>query len=158
MARKKKTKYEKVAKYLSDHPLSAPKNVAKACKCSVKYVYNIRSQSGTPKEVFEREAEANTKTFAVSDRTRSSLLKEAESLITGDREQEHGAFDENAINIARYWNAHLCASDSFITAQDVPIMLALMKLARSINKPEVMDNYRDAAGYIALAGELCEQD
>ena len=37
-------------------------------------------------------------------------------------------------------------------------MLALMKLARSINKPEVMDNYRDAAGYIALAGELCEQD
>ena len=69
MARKKKTKYEKVAKYLSDHPLSAPKNVAKACKCSVKYVYNIRSQSGTPKEVFEREAEANTKTSAVSDRT-----------------------------------------------------------------------------------------
>ena len=50
MARKKKTKYEKVAKYLSDHPLSAPKNVAKACKCSVKYVYNIRSQSGTPKK------------------------------------------------------------------------------------------------------------
>ena len=34
MARTKKTKYEKVAKYLADHPLAKVKNVAKVCGCS----------------------------------------------------------------------------------------------------------------------------
>ncbi len=108
MARKKKTKYEKVAKYLADHPLSAPKNVAKACGCSVKYVYNIRSQSGTPREVFEQEAQSLnvqpviTETFKdnsgntyntyalenkpVEERVRTKVLREAEDLVTGDRE------------------------------------------------------------------------
>ena len=43
-------------KYLVDNPTAKPSDVAKACKCSVKYVYNIRSKVGTPKEVFEQEA------------------------------------------------------------------------------------------------------
>ena len=52
----KSKKYEKVMKYLVDNPTAKPSDVAKACKCSVKYVYNIRSKVGTPKEVFEQEA------------------------------------------------------------------------------------------------------
>ena len=43
-------------KYLVDNPTAKPSDVAKACKCSIKYVYNIRSKVGTPKEVFEQEA------------------------------------------------------------------------------------------------------
>ena len=43
-------------KYLVDNPTAKPSDVAKACKCSVKYVYNIKSKVGTPKEVFEQEA------------------------------------------------------------------------------------------------------
>ena len=42
-------------KYLVDNPTAKASDVAKACKCSVKYVYNIKSKVGTPKEVFEKE-------------------------------------------------------------------------------------------------------
>ena len=43
-------KYEKVMKYLIDNPTAKASVVAKACKCSVKYVYNLKSKVGTPKE------------------------------------------------------------------------------------------------------------
>ena len=172
MARKKKTKYEKVAKYLADHPLSAPKNVAKACGCSVKYVYNIRSQSGTPREVFEQEAQSLnvqpviTETFKdnsgntyntyalenkpVEERVRTKVLREAEDLVTGDREKEHGEFWSNAYLTAKLWYGY---TGYDIQPEQVPVMLALLKVARSHQNPSV-ENFRDASGYMALAAEL----
>jgi len=149
MGRKKMTKAEKVWAYLLKNKLASPAEVSTATGVSYGYTYKLMKKVGTPKKVFAEEAQPPA-------RTRVKLLSEASSLVAGDREVEHGAFDENAMTIARYWNAHLCVSDQFIKPQDVPIMLALMKLARSIQKPEGMDNYRDAAGYIALAGEINE--
>ena len=172
MARKKKTKYEKVAKYLADHPLSAPKNVAKACGCSVKYVYNIRSQSGTPREVFEQEAQSLnvqpviTETFKdnsgntyntyalenkpVEERVRPKVLREAEDLVPGDREKEHGEFWSNAYLTAQLWYGY---TGYDIQPEQVPVMLALLKVARSHQNPSI-ENFRDASGYMALAAEL----
>jgi len=151
MARPKKTKAEKVWAYLLKNPSAKPNDVAKACGCTVKYVYNLKAKIGTPKEVLEQSVQ----NAQPKQRTRVNLLSEASRLVDGDREAEHGDFRANAERIAAYWNTHLGLID-FITPNDVPTMMALLKIARSHQKPDRMDNYRDAAGYVALAGELAE--
>lgn len=143
MARIKKTKAEKVWAYLLKHPTAKPVNVAKACGCTPKYVYTLRSKIGTPREVFEAEAKAKV-------RVRSTILHEAESLVSGDREVEHGDFYSNAYLTAKLWYGY---TGYDIQPEQVPVMLALLKVARSNNSGN-MDNFRDAAGYLALAAEL----
>lgn len=140
---KKKTKSEKVWAYLIKHPNAKTKDVAKACKCSEKYVYNLRSQVGTPKEVLVKS----------KVRMRTEILTSANELVSDKREEEHGDFLSNAFMIANYWNTHLGLID-FIKPTDVPTMLALMKIARLHQKPQKTDNYRDACGYLALASEV----
>lgn len=125
------------------HRGASVKQVAEATGASTKYVYNLRSQSGTPKEVFEAEAKAKV-------RVRSTILHEAESLVSGDREEEHGDFYSNAYLTAKLWYGY---TGYDIQPEQVPVMLALLKVARS-NNSNNMDNFRDAAGYIALAAEL----
>jgi hypothetical protein len=111
-------------------------------------VYTLRKKIGTPQEVFEAEAQPK-------QRTRVKLLSQASALVDGDREKEHGDFRVNAVRIARYWNAHLDLPEQMsILPTDVPVMMTLLKAARLAQNPDRMDNYRDAAGYIALAGEL----
>lgn len=152
MARQKKTKAEKVWAYLLKNPSAKPNDVAKACGCTAKYVYNLKAKIGTPKEILEQSTDKTD-----SRRTRVNLLSEASRLVDGDREVEHGNFETNAVRIARYWNAHLDLPEPMgILPTDVPVMMTLLKVARLAQNPDRMDNYRDAAGYIALAGELAE--
>ena len=141
--RRKKSKSEKVWAYLIEHPDAKAKDVAKACGCTAKYVYNLRSQVGTPKEVLVKS----------KVRMRTEILTSANELVSDKREHEHGDFASNAFMIANYWNTHLGLID-FIKPTDVPTMLALMKIARSHQKPQKADNYRDACGYLALASEV----
>ena len=141
--RRKKSKAEKVWAYLLKHPEATPAEVAKACKCTPKYVYNLRSKVGTPKEVLVKS----------KVRMRTQILTSANELVSDKREEEHGDFASNAFMIANYWNTHLGLID-FIKPTDVPTMLALMKIARSHQKPQKADNYRDACGYLALASEV----
>ena len=146
MGRRKMTKTEKVWAYLIKNPTATAKEVASQVGCTTKLVYTLRKKIGTPQEVFKAEAQPK-------QRTRVNLLSEASALVDGDREEEHGDFQSNAEMIAAYWNTHLQIID-FIKPTDIPVMMALLKIARSHQKPERTDNYRDAAGYIALAGEL----
>jgi hypothetical protein len=152
MARKKKTKAEKVWAYLLKNKLASPKEVSTATGVSYGYTYKLMKTIGTPKEIFEAEVTQNERP---RERTRVNLLSEAIALVDDHREQEHGDFQSNAEMIAAYWNTHLGLID-FIKPADVPTMMALLKIARSHQKPERLDNYRDAAGYIALAGEVAE--
>ena len=87
-------------KYLVDNPTAKPSDVAKACKCSVKYVYNIRSKVGTPKEVFEQEA--RDKAYQ-----RSKILSLADKLTSSDRELEHGDASKNFEMVADFWSTYL---------------------------------------------------
>ena len=148
----KSKKYEKVMKYLVDNPTAKPSDIAKACKCSVKYVYNIRSKVGTPKEVFEKEAKDKQRKALVN---RTSVLMTANDMVSKSRQQDHGNFANNAMMTAQYWNTHLGLID-FIKPSDVPIMLALLKIARIHENPSHIDNYVDTCGYSALAAEMSE--
>ena len=138
--RRKKTKSEKVWAYLIEHPNAKTKDVAKACGCSEKYVYNLRSKAGTPKEILVKP----------KVRMRTEILTSANTLVSDTREDEHGDFTENAETTAKLWSAY---KGTEFTAHDVPMMLALLKVARAKSKPKKIDNYRDGCGYIALASE-----
>lgn len=150
MGRKKMTKAEKVWAYLLKNRLASPKEVSTATGVSYGYTYKLMKKVGTPKEVFAKD----TQNEHTPERTRVKLLSEASALVDGDREAEHGDFRANATMTAALWNAYIGVD--FIDPENVPTMLALLKIARSTQKPEGMDNYRDAAGYMALAGEVAE--
>ena len=151
MGRKKMTKAEKVWAYLLKNKLASTAEVSKATGVSYGYTYKLMQKIGTPREVIEAEVTQNEHP---QQRTRVKLLSEASALVDGDRAADHGDFQTNAEMIAAYWNTHL-GMDSIVPS-DVPTMMALLKIARVGQRPESAENFRDAAGYLALAGELNE--
>ena len=142
----KKSKKEKVWEVLLVNPNMPSQYVAKRVGCTTNYVSQLRQSIGTPKEVFEKEE--NDKQF-----NRSKILQSADPLVSKDRADEHGEAIQNFVAISDLWNAYL-GLNKFVTPQDVPMMLALLKMARTKENPDNADNYRDLCGYGALAGEV----
>lgn len=82
---------------------------------------------------------------------RDEILDTAKSLISGDRDEQHGDAQKNFGLIATYWSAHL---DTDVTATDVAVMMTLLKLARTKSNAMNVDNWVDGCGYMALGGEI----
>ena len=78
------------------------------------------------------------------------LLDEAKKLIGGDRQEEYGDKLKNHQNNADLWSVFL---QKKITAHDVAICMALVKVARLMNQHK-KDSYLDMAAYAAIAGEI----
>ena len=78
------------------------------------------------------------------------LLDEAKKLIGGDRQTDYGDKLKNHQNIADFWSIFL---QKKITAHDVAICMALVKVARLMNQHK-KDSYLDMAAYAAIAGEI----
>ena len=83
--------------------------------------------------------------------TRDEILDTAKGLINGDRAETHGDADDMHAVIAEMWSAILGFS---VSPMRVALMMAALKLARASQNPDHADNWVDAAGYIALAGEM----
>ncbi len=83
----------------------------------------------------------------------SQILQQAEKLVSGDRNKTHGDKLENHKNIALLWSAYL---EMKITPKDVAILMVLLKLARTKAGEHNIDDYVDACGYSAIAGEFNE--
>lgn len=89
----------------------------------------------------------------------------AAGLVGGDRAKTHGDKKLNHDAIARLWNAYLVNANVIIdgdgfgasqqlTATDVALMMALLKIARTQSGgTHNDDNYVDLAGYAGVAGE-----
>lgn len=87
----------------------------------------------------------------------SEIAAKASSLVGGDREQQHGSKERNFANIARLWNAYLASRrepGSELDALDVGHMMVLLKIARTQLGSNNPDDYVDACGYAACAGEV----
>jgi len=83
---------------------------------------------------------------------RSEILDTAKLYITKDRAATHGSDAEDSFStIAAFWAAYL---NRPIYAEDVCIMMCLLKIARFKNNPAHIDNSVDLCGYSALAGEM----
>lgn len=87
-----------------------------------------------------------------------SILKEANTIIYGDREKTYGHPSKNLKTIATMWNAYLEAKPSeAVTPKDVAALMMLVKVARFANDPTHRDNLVDICGYAALI-ERCDEE
>lgn len=77
----------------------------------------------------------------------SSVLREAEAIIYGDREQTYGAPGKNLARIAALWSSYL---DQSLSREDVANLMILLKVARLQNTPTHRDSLVDICGYAAL--------
>jgi len=154
----KQKKADKIWAYKIKHPKATAKQIAKATKSSEAYVFMLMKKIGTPKEVLEapKEEQLELPFDPPLSVTRTSILKEAETLVSKDRAEQHGDAESNFVLMAAYWNAHLGLRD-YIKVDDVPVMLALMKVARLHGNNKHIDNYVDVCGYMALGGEISQK-
>ena len=83
--------------------------------------------------------------------TRESILNRAIECVCGERERDYGSPEDNFGSIAIYWSAHLGME---ITAEDVAVMMALLKIARIGTGTATDDSWVDLAGYAACGGEI----
>lgn len=89
------------------------------------------------------------------------IAQKAAELVGGDRDRQHGAKRDNFDRIADLWNSWLRIRNHWtdeLTAHDVGIMMALLKVARTQSGEHNEDDYIDAAGYFACAGEIAAGD
>lgn len=86
---------------------------------------------------------------------RTAILDTAASLITGEKQAEYGPPAEAFATYAALWTTYLGARLATpIEPHEVAVMMALLKIGRSMHSPEKPDTWRDTAGYVAIAGEL----
>lgn len=86
------------------------------------------------------------------------ILTEVSNLVGGDRAAQHGPKLENHQNIADHWNAYLKHKlKENLTPLDVTLMMVLLKVARTKSGGHNLDDYKDMAGYAAIAGEIADE-
>lgn len=87
---------------------------------------------------------------------RTQVLREAATLVNGDRNRDYGEPIENFERIAAGWRVLL---EAHVTPHQVALCMAWLKMARLVETPRHEDSYVDAAAYAALAAQLVvEQD
>ena len=87
----------------------------------------------------------------MSKTEKENILQEAKKLVTGSRQKDYGNSLHNHENIAKLWSAYLGHT---IRPQDVALMMALLKIARTKTGTVNRDDYVDGAAYMAIAGEI----
>ena len=73
----------------------------------------------------------------------SSILLEADALVSGDRQNDYGHPYDCLTKIAAMWSVVL---DTKVTAEQVAMCMLSLKIVRECNKP-TRDNRVDMAGY-----------
>lgn len=84
-----------------------------------------------------------------------SAFDEAKDIVENDRQDTRGNPDSSFAAIAGFWNEYLGARfkmKAFLTAEDVALMMALLKVARETQQHE-RDNLVDAIGYLGIAAD-----
>lgn len=81
----------------------------------------------------------------------AEVVGHAAELVGGDRASQHGDKVENHQHIAALWSAFL---ERPITADQVALMMVLLKVARTKTGRLNRDDYVDMAGYAGVAGEI----
>jgi len=85
---------------------------------------------------------------------RTEILETANEYITKDRAATHGGAEDSFGKIAEFWSIYLGID---ISAEDVCMLMSLLKIARFSNTPEHVDHTIDICGYAAIAGEIATE-
>lgn len=88
--------------------------------------------------------------------TRKEILEKAEECVCGKRQQDYGSPENNFQVIANLWIDYLQGAGQAveISAKDVAMMMALLKIARIAGNHATEDSFVDLAGYAACGGEI----
>ena len=87
----------------------------------------------------------------------TDILKKTEKLVNDSRAKTHGDKVANHENIARLWSSYLQNKTKLqiiISPEDVAQLMSLLKIARTQAGEHNIDDYVDAVGYQAIAGEI----
>ncbi len=82
---------------------------------------------------------------------RAETLDKAKVCVCGRRENEYGSPEDNFASIASFWSVYKGVE---FTANDVAMMMALLKIARIRTGSATDDSYVDLAGYAACGAEI----
>ena len=82
---------------------------------------------------------------------REECLRRANEIVNGQREQSYGTPEDNFRLIAELWSSYLEAD---VSAVDVAMMMALLKIARISTGTFKEDSFIDLAGYAACGYEI----
>ena len=104
-----------------------------------------------------------------SEAAHNSILEEAKLAVYGDREAAYGHPRDDFARIAALWSGYLYGEpagdfddsgigDGNIDVSDVACMMALLKIARLIEKPMHRDSWVDIAGYAAAGARAVGVD
>jgi hypothetical protein len=85
---------------------------------------------------------------------RAEILREAEKIVTQDRNVDYDTPENNFLRIATMWTAYKGVE---FAPHDVAVMQALVKVARISSSPDKKDHWVDIAGYAACGGEVRPQ-
>ena len=95
---------------------------------------------------------------------RGKILQEAYKIINGKRQDMHGNPEDSFALIGKYWTIYLAHNgilidDGVIEIQpkEVAEMMMIFKMARMSGQIPSKDNYRDIAGYAAIAADMVEE-
>ena len=96
-------------------------------------------------------------------RLRGAILSKALEIINGERQDRYGSPEDSFGIIAEYWNTYLESIGvsfdvSDLSRADIPIMMALFKIARMSGQKYTQDNFVDAAGYLGIADDMAAQE
>ena len=89
----------------------------------------------------------------------TDILEKTKKLVSKDREEKHGNKVRNHENIARLWSAYFQNKykiNILVLPEDVANLMTLLKIARTQAGKHNLDDYIDACGYSAIAGEIAE--
>ena len=81
-----------------------------------------------------------------------TIISEAAALVDGERQSDYGDIKTNMVNVAKIWSGVLGVE---VTAEQVPLCLIGLKLARQSNKHK-KDNLVDIVGYAEISSRLNE--
>ena len=85
--------------------------------------------------------------------TARRTLETASDLITGSRQESHGAYSHEAERIGIAWGALLDLPES-IPPRTVAAMMVVLKMMRATAGRENPDDWVDGAGYCALGSQI----
>ncbi len=87
----------------------------------------------------------------------TDILDKTKKLVSKSRHDTHGDKVINHENIARLWTAYLQNKfklNLVILPEDVACLMSLLKFARTQAGNFNLDDFVDASGYAAIAGEI----
>ena len=90
----------------------------------------------------------------------TEILQKTEKLVNDSRAKTHGDKIKNHENIARLWSSYLQNKTQLnivLSPEDVAQLMTLLKIARSQACEHNIDDYVDAVGYQAIAGEIASK-